>query len=253
MQQFCICKNIRQLDGNQLKLIAVVAMMIDHTAYLLLGCGLIPKLMTMQVSYQGWYRIYQFMRTVGRIAFPIYAFLLVEGFFHTHDWHKYARNLGIFALLSEVPFDLMASRQVLDPGVQNVFFTLLIGLLMLKLLDLEEKKYGPQQGRLVQLFLTGTAGWIAWILKTDYDFTGIFLIAVFYLFRYERWKACSLGIFWMTYMLGHLYYLPGFLAAFGLIWMYSGKRGGKSWKYGFYLVYPIHMLILYLIFTRIFL
>lgn len=252
MQQFCFNETIRRLDGNQLKLIAVIAMLIDHTAYLLLGCGWIPELMAMQEYYQGWYRIYRLMRTVGRIAFPIYAFLLVEGFFHTQDWCKYARNLGIFALLSELPFNLMASQKTFDPEVQNVFFTLLIGLLMLKLLDWAEKKYGPWQGHLVQLFLIGAAGWIAWILKTDYDFTGIFLIAIFYLFRYEQWKACILGIFWMTYMLGHLYYLPGYLVSFGLIRMYNGKRGRKGWKYGFYLVYPVHMLILYLIYTRIF-
>lgn len=253
MQQFCICKQKCQLDGNQLKLIAVVAMLIDHTAYLLLGCGLVPELMAVQDDYQGWHQVYQVMRTVGRIAFPIYAFLLVEGFFHTRDWRRYACNLGIFALASEIPFDLMTSRRILDPGVQNVFFTLLIGLLMLKLLDMTEKKYGTQQGRLLQLLLMGAAGWVAWIMKTDYDFTGVFLIAVFYLFRYERGKACVLGSFWMTYMHGHLYYLPGFLASFGLIWLYSGKRGRSGGKYGFYLVYPVHMMILYLIFKGIFL
>jgi len=246
-------KNMQdRFDGNQLKMIAVITMFIDHIGYLFLGRGVIPQLRGMQLPCDSWYVCYQCLRTIGRVAFPIYAFLLVEGFTHTRDWKKYARNLGIFALISEVPFNLMAKSQVFDSSVQNVYFTLLIGLLMLKLMNLIEKKVAGETGKIVQLLAAGAAGWLAWTLKTDYDFVGIFLIAVFYVFRFERFKACALGIFWMTYMLGKTYYLPGFLAAFGLIWMYNGKRGKTRWKYGFYLAYPVHMLVFYGIFRIIF-
>ena len=97
------------LNGNQLKLIAVVSMLCDHAAIRLLAYGLIPALRETGADAAAdlWNQVFWILRSVGRMAFPIYVFLLVEGFCHTANRRRYAMRLGIFALLSEVPYDLL--------------------------------------------------------------------------------------------------------------------------------------------------
>ena len=107
--------NVKQqgISGYWLKLIAVISMLIDHTSAVILEQ--IPGLEAPAF----------FMRIIGRAAFPIYCFLLVEGFYHTRSRAKYAGRLFLFALISEVPFDLAFSRRMWDFSSNNVFFTLL--------------------------------------------------------------------------------------------------------------------------------
>ncbi len=112
-------KNIR-LSGSDLKIIAVIAMFLDHLAATVLVRCLVTGVFWDQAA---WYEVYQVMRNIGRVAFPIYCFLLVEGFIHTSDRRKYALRLFLFALISEIPFDLAFNAQVLEFGYQNVFFT----------------------------------------------------------------------------------------------------------------------------------
>ena len=107
------------ISGYWLKLIAVISMLIDHTSAVILEQ--IPGLEAPAF----------FMRIIGRAAFPIYCFLLVEGFYHTRSRAKYAGRLFLFALISEVPFDLAFSRRMWDFSSNNVFFTLLFGLLVI--------------------------------------------------------------------------------------------------------------------------
>ena len=107
------------ISGYWLKLIAVISMLIDHTSAVILEQ--IPGLEAPAF----------FMRIIGRLAFPIYCFLLVEGFYHTRSRAKYAGRLFLFALISEVPFDLAFSRRMWDFSSNNVFFTLLFGLLVI--------------------------------------------------------------------------------------------------------------------------
>ena len=113
-------------------------MLLDHIGVLLIGYGILMEMMPEQKEYASWYLLYCILRIIGRVAFPIYAFLLTEGFFHTRDWKKYAVRLGVFALISEIPFDLLAWQQPVDWRTQNVFFTLFLGLLMLKVLEIME-------------------------------------------------------------------------------------------------------------------
>ena len=112
------------LSGSTLKLIAIITMLIDH-----IGAAVIARLLIAGQGSEMLYKIYYAMRAVGRVAFPIFCFLLVEGFFYTGSRKKYALRLFGFALLSEIPFDLAFSGKILEFGYQNVFFTLLIGLL----------------------------------------------------------------------------------------------------------------------------
>ena len=113
------------LSGSTLKLIAIVTMFIDH-----LG------VVAFETQISNYMVPYYIMRLIGRLAFPIFCFLLVEGFFHTRDVKKYALRLLVFAFISEIPFDLAFNRQMFYWRHQNVFFTLFIGLLVIALLEI---------------------------------------------------------------------------------------------------------------------
>lgn len=191
-------------------------MIIDHT-----GAVLFPGNMV--------------FRYIGRIAFPIFCFLLVEGFFHTRDIRKYMIRLGVFAFVSEIPYDLAFRNTVLEFEHQNVFFTLLIGVVMMYALE----RSGGWPVRAAELLL---AMWAADFLCTDYRFKGILLIAVYYFLRESRWAKHAVGAGW-NLLWNRSIQMYGALASVLLIF-YNGKKGA-SMKYFFYLFYPLHLLVLY--------
>ncbi len=212
-------------SSSALKIIAVITMFIDHFGYGLVYWS------DERVSY------YQLCRDIGRIAFPIYCFLLVEGFYYTKSRIRYACNLLIFGILSELPFNWFIGNQLWVPDYQNVFFTLLLGLLAIWAM---EKLWGKWP--LMCLPLAAAMG-AAYLLHTDYDYKGVLLIAVLYLLRsyplprffagalclYWEWKAIFAGI-------------P--------ISLYKGNRGwlkGPVLKSLFYIFYPgVPLLLAYL-------
>ena len=129
------------LSGSTLKLIAIIAMVIDHIGAALLGrflmsygyldavmSGSQEEIATWISGHSTLYLTYWVIRMIGRVAFPIFCFLLVEGFQRTRHMKKYVLRLGLFAILSEIPFDLATHSQVLEFTYQNVFFTLFFGL-----------------------------------------------------------------------------------------------------------------------------
>lgn len=159
------------ISGSTLKMIAIVTMLIDHIgaavlARLLMVNGLGELDQTNADAIMQWlsangalYWTYTIMRMIGRVAFPIFCFLLVEGFLHTHDVKKYAMRLGLFALLSEIPFDLAFSSKILEFNYQNVFFTLFIGLLMMiAYRAVEEKEEWNQALKMILYILIVAAG-----------------------------------------------------------------------------------------------
>ena len=208
--------NIQCLDSFQLKCIAIVSMALDHT-----GAVLYPS--------QIW------LRCLGRIAFPIFCFLIVEGFFHTHDVRRYMGRLGVFALISEIPYDLAFRGVPLEYDHQNVFFTLLIGIGMMVLL--ERNREWPVKAVILLL-----AMWLAVLIRSDYNFRGILLIFVFYIFHESRWLAVTAGGFW-NFLYQGLIQKYGVLSVLPLA-LYNGERGRKM-KYFFYIFYPVHLLLLY--------
>lgn len=208
--------NIQCLDSFQLKCIAIVSMALDHT-----GAVLYPS--------QIW------LRCLGRIAFPIFCFLIVEGFFHTHDVRRYMGRLGVFALISEIPYDLAFRGVPLEYAHQNVFFTLLIGIGMMVLL--ERNREWPVKA--VILFL---AMWLAVLIRSDYNFRGVLLIFVFYIFHESRWLAVTAGGLW-NFLYQGVIQKYGVLSVLPLA-LYNGERGRKM-KYFFYIFYPAHLLLLY--------
>ncbi len=288
------------ISGSTLKFIAIFTMLIDHTAYVFVT----------ENNY-----LYLTMRLIGRIAFPIFVFLLIEGVLHTRNKIHYALRLTLFAFLSEIPFDLAFHKNIFFFGYQNVFFTLAIGVFMILAMETISTKelhksfqyllsflgflapttfitllYGQailSQFRilfpnasledtviyfiiiLISLFFTGLylfskkrnrnslamfyassnllllilAIFLSYLLKTDYSIMGI--LAIYIMFRLKERKtiafffACLLLIFFQPFE------LPALLGLLPIS-KYRGERGLRL-KYFFYIFYPSHLLLLYII------
>ena len=232
------------ISGSTLKMIAVVVMLIDHTA-----AGVLSRYLTMYAMqpvgdanpYDTLYHVYMVMRMIGRLAFPIYCFLLVEGFTYTKSVPRYALRLLIFALLTEVPFDLLFNGALLEFEYQNVFFTLWIGLMVMWAYRLIHEKMPMGNALKVVLYvLVLLAGMLsARMLRTDYDAVGVLAILALYLLRYKKSfqivGGCAMFLWEVT---APLAFIP--------IACYNGTRGWKL-KYFFYLFYPVHLALLYLL------
>lgn len=227
----------RGLSGSTLKLIAIITMLIDH-----IGAAVIARVLLSGNWSPEMYEVYSSMRVIGRVAFPIFCFLLIEGFEHTRDRKKYALRLLAFAVISEIPFNLAFKSEVLEFGYQNVFFTLFIGLVTIMAIHVvEEKQEWHPCLRIAVAIVIGFAGMmVAYLLRTDYDAKGVMCILALYLFR----KMRGLQILAGCIAFGS-FELPA-LVAFIPIAFYNGKRGWNI-KYFFYLFYPLHLVLLYLI------
>jgi len=229
-----IPEKYRFLSSSGLKVIAVLTMLIDHVASVLLRDD---PIILLQIAGHT-LTLYTLMRTIGRIAFPIFAFLLAEGFHYTSDRRKYGIRLFVFALISEIPWNLEHSGNLLYSS-QNVFFTLLLGFLGLCVIEELKTAKDKKKGIFALLVLL----LISIVLHADYGCSGFGFILLMGLLRdYPVFRAvtgsCVLSSRWQAGM------------AFIPIAFYNGKRGfikGKVLKILFYVVYPLHMLILYLI------
>ena len=210
----------RALSGSALKLIAMAAMVIDHVA-LIFFCNN-PEHST----------TYELMRTIGRISYPVFAFLVVEGYLHTHDFGRYAKRLLYFAIVSEIPWQLIN-----HDGSHNVLFTLLVGLFVLYMIE-----HWHTTNINISLFAIITGVLLIYI-HTDYDWRGLLLILIFYLFKKDPLFQTVFGILVMSF-----YGFTGALLAFMVINAYNGHRGfiqGDLGKHLVYLFYPCHLLLLW--------
>lgn len=243
------------ITGSTLKWIAVITMFIDHFGAAVLGrymsysdsmIYLLPGAST-EAAAAAWKSanlpvliIYTIMRSIGRIAFPIYCFLLVEGLHKSKNIKKYAGRLLAFALISEIPFDLAFKGKLFYFGYQNVFFTLFLGLVTIAVIDYIRKKVTKIFPAVILSVAAAAAGiFLAVLLHTDYDGIGVAIIIILYIFykrRVARIVAGCLAFIWeITAPL-----------AFIFIGFYNGERG-KQMKYFFYAFYPMHLLLLYLV------
>lgn len=199
------------------------------------------------------------MTCVGRLAFPIFAFLVAEGFIRTRSRARYARRLLVVALVSEVPFDLLAAGRPVYPLRQNVLWTFLIALGCMQLLEWAKADPRPaarfvlSAGAVLGGFLAGTA------FMVDYFGPGVWTVLVFYFFRGDGWRQ-RLGqllclLFLNGWLLAGQTVLPGGLAlpiqafavlALPFIWLYRGRQGphGRAVRWLFYGFYPAHLLVL---------
>ena len=203
---------------------------------------------------------------VGRLAFPIFAFLLVEGYFHTSNLKAYAKRLLLFALISEIPFNLAIGSRLFYPLHQNVLWSFLLSLWLI-----HRNEKARKTGKLWRRILTGLAttalGAVLGLLTfVDYYHAGILTVLVFYFFRGKTWwnyLGQLLGLYWINAeILGGLVYefhLFGQTVSFHQqslallallpIWLYRGNRGhhSKAFQYLCYGFYPVHLLILGLV------
>ena len=233
-------------SGTALKTIACITMLVDHIGASCIEAGILTPgldvgtLSQDTLSAYPLYRLDMVLRFTGRLAFPLFCFLLVEGFIHTHDVKRYVQRLVLFGLVSEVPFDLAFFRTPFAPQHQNVYWTLALGVLAMAGLKRFKKENGLPgwQG----LVWAGGCAVLALAASTDYHAIGVLIICTLYLTRADRKRQCLAGavlfLFELTAPL-----------AFMLVWFYNGQRGACSplLKKAFYWFYPVHLLVLAMI------
>ena len=240
-------KNIKfELTSFHLHIIAMALMLCDH-----LWVTLVPG--------NDW------LTDIGRIAFPIFAFMTVEGFFHTKDLKKYVKRLLFFALISEIPFNLVVASSVFYPLHQNVLWTFLIGI---GLMWINEK---AKDKKAWVRFLVGIGtvfmGFIIGLITfVDYHYAGVMTVLAFYFFRGRNWKCFLAQLLCLIYinaeiLSGYEYIIEIFgrewhilrqsfaILAIIPIWLYRGKQGyyNRAVKELYYRFYPAHLIILWLI------
>lgn len=207
------------MNSFMLKLFAASFMVIDH-----IGVLFFPENMM--------------FRIIGRLSFPIFAFLIVEGFIYTRDIKKYILRVVTFGIISEIPFNMLISGHILYREKQNVFFTFAIGLLMLWFL---RNNVVPIYTNIIVVM--GVL--MAVLLRTDYSLYGMALVYFFYMFRDSKMKYIFFVL--VSLLCGGMQRAAALAVV--LLWFYNGKMGPKLAgkriiKYGFYIFYPLHMLIL---------
>lgn len=222
-------KDIHILDAFSLKLIAVITMTIDHIGGLLFPQNIL-------------------LRVIGRLAFPIYCFMLVIGFRKTSNIKKYIGRLFLFALISEIPFDIAFLGTPFNFAYQNVFFTLLIGIMMLEGIQILKSYFITESifvNEVLEVILLFAAAFFAEFIKTDYGFFGIIMIYIFY--KFEKDILCN--ILFQAFI--NIFFLGGIqgYAVFAMlpISLYNEKQGINKFKYFFYWYYPLHLLCIWLI------
>lgn len=255
------------LTGNMLKIIALVTMLFDHICKIvfqwLLNNYWVKLYDTGQMTWEKFSEIDNFIRfalyAIGTIAFPLFCFLLSEGFYYTKNRKQYISLMLIFAIISELPFDLgffseLSSKSGTFPfywAYQNVYFTLFLGLIALMCLErfsfkLIDNKTTKIKALPLQVISVATISVVAKMLHCDYGVEGIFFIVAFYICREKR--IYQVIFFLLVYMVttGNQPTIYVMLSCL-LILFYNGKRGKLKLKYCFYMFYPAHILILYLI------
>ncbi len=248
-----------------LKIAAVITMLIDHFA---------ASFMSVFYTPEKW-GTYRLLRHIGRFAFPVYCFLLAEGFRYTRNRRKYLGYLLLFALISEIPFDLALENGQIDWSYQNAFWTLALGLLGM-IADDEIARRGKISQIpapvivILRVIPMGVCVYIAEIFSTDYGAWGVLLVALIYYFeefikfisaRFDRSEkipqialniaaACAVLNWFLCYDLSRrswieIYGLPCVM----MILLYNGQRGNYKLlsKWFFYAFYPVHLTLLYLI------
>lgn len=224
-------KRLQVFNGAQLKYMAFLSMLLDHVNNSMITPYLDGKGLLLHVS--------NLLSILGRVAFPLFMFFLVEGFFKTRSRKKYLINLLIFGILSEVPFDLFTSRELFNKNWNNIMFTLALSLITIWIVDemkgrLAKKSKALWYGASVLVVAVMCA--VAMFFSLDYDYHAIIVAYLFYLFYEKPLYGAALGY---LSIIKELYSVLGFAATL----TYNGERG-KQYKWLNYAFYPVHLLIL---------
>lgn len=211
------------LSGSALKVLAVLSMVADHCAYFFIEGNTVA---------------YGVMRCFGRMAFPIFALLVAEGYAHTRNRMRYFLSLLAFGAVSEVPWCLLNGAD----GTHNVMFTLTLGVATMSAFD------GLKEHKAVAFVTVLLAALSAEVSELDYGWRGIIVMLVFHMFGNKKYNqnARLLQLAFVFPFMAH-YGVTGSLLACSVMSLYDGARGfikGKVVKYGFYAIYPVHLIII---------
>lgn len=239
-----------------LKLLAMLTMLVDHIGVIFFN-----------------YAQYRYLRLIGRLAFPLFCFGVAEGLAHTRDRKKYAIRLAIFALISEIPYDIGFKGTLFYFEDQNVMFVFLMAVLgiwiyeqpglisgWIRKLEKNNATYAYQYAdEVVRMFVLAACAGLAYVMKADYGAMGVLLVYCMYFSRKcNRWVRTGISAVAAFLLVGVAFGLSngyllyntqnGLCAAAGMLFvgLYNGKRG-PNMKWLFYVFYPAHLLILRLI------
>lgn len=221
-------KKLKGINGAQLKYIAFASMFIDHfnkaiITPFLTGTGPMVIITTI-------------FDILGRIAFPIFAFMVVEGFFKTKSQWKYLRNLLIFAVISEIPYDMFQSAEFVNTWSQNILWGLALGLFTIMVIDkLKEKIKKRPLWIFVSLLIVALSSLGSMLISSDYEYYAIIIIYLYYIFYDKRLVASGIGY---LVIIKEIYAILGFTT----VLLYNGEKGKQN-KIFNYLFYPVHLLI----------
>lgn len=160
--------------------------MLQHSKLQITSAGLHISAMGLMLCDHLWAMLFpaaEWLTCIGRMAFPIFAFMAVEGFFHTHDLRRYLLRLLIWALLSEIPFNLMYGGSIFYPYHQNVLWTFLLSLLILSLIEKCRVRFKPIPAVLMSATLAAAGYLIGYFAMVDYYGVGVLTVLMFYIFR----------------------------------------------------------------------
>ena len=225
-------KKYQIFDVTTLKIIAIISMTFDHVG---------------DVFFSG----VLWLRMIGSLAMPLFAFCIAEGYCHTRDKNRYLLRLGIFALISEAPFDL-AFDGVIGLEHQNIMLTFFLSIIALRLFDLIRGEKIATSGKysvfktILGVLVIIVFAFLALLLRADYTFFAVISVFLFYVFKDSKHlirSGVGVGFLALTRTMG--YYCTTGLSFIPLA-MYNGKRG-KGLKWFFYAFYPGHLLVIYLI------
>lgn len=212
-----------------LKIIAVIAMIFDHLGYVL-------------------FDKFSFMNYIGRLAFPIFAFSITEGYIHTKNLKKYFIRLLIFALISQMPY-MIFIKTFTNSFTLNILFTLVLGLFAITV-------YDKSKNKLLGILSITVCATLAHFLHFDYGWFGIAIIFIFYIFKKQ--KIYMNLLFFLATFINYFYsYITTFRKEYLFIILfcclslipinlYNGEKG-KNIKYSLYIFYPLHLILLYLL------
>ena len=190
------------------------------------------------------------LRCVGRLAFPLFAFMAVEGYLHTRSLKKYLLRLLMLAVISEIPFDLLVSGSVFDPMHQNVIWTIILGLCCIRAFE----NISADLKKMLSAVVIIASLAAAIIARVDYSSAGVLTLLAFYAFRGNTVRCRLMQLLSLAFI--NLVLLGGIEFAFPyqalavlslpIIWLYDGSQGPHNGfiKAANYLLYPAHMLIL---------
>ncbi len=222
-------KKYQILDGTTLKLIAMISMVFDHV-----GDMFFPDVM--------------WPRMIGRLAMPIFSFFIAEGFSHTRDRKKYLCRLGIFALISEIPFDLAFEGKI-GFSHQNIMLSFFLAVVALMLYDWiqggtkSEVNHASIGKTVLGVIAVAAIAALSLLLRADYTIFAVIAVFLFYVLRQKHpLVRTGVGVAFLALTRTVGYYCTTGLSFIPLA-MYNGKKG-KGLKWLFYGFYPGHLLLL---------